>query len=127
MLRVNPVANPASMFRKSIFEEVGGHYDESVCPVEDYELVLRIAGKHNIANIPRKLTRYRITVTQAKMIYLKKTIKMTLKIQRRYVALLGGDTLYNRLYRFCLSIFLLLPPPLVFWMFKRISFSTPKK
>lgn len=127
MLRVNPVANPASMFRRSAFEDVGGRYDESVCPVEDYEFVLRMARKHKLANIDRVLTRYRISANQAKNYFLKRTIRMTLAIQKRAVSQGFADTWFNKGYRIGLSVLLRLPDRLILGLFKKLCYSTPAR
>lgn len=127
MLRVNPVANPACMFRRSVFNELGGAYDESVCPVEDYDFVLRVAAHYKLANLEQRLTKYRISRTQAKSVYLKRTIKMTLAIQKKQVKLLAGDTFFNQTYRLGLSFLLIMPAPCVLWLFKRISYASNRK
>jgi glycosyltransferase involved in cell wall biosynthesis len=127
MLRVNPVANPASMFRRSVFDALGGFYDESVCPVEDYDFVLRVATHYKIANLERRLTRYRISSTQAKNVYLKRTLKMTLAIQKKHLKSLTGDSLFNQIYRLGLSFLLLLPSPWILWLFKRMSYSSSRE
>lgn len=123
LLRRNPIANPASMFRRSVFLELGGAYDESVCPVEDYEFVIRVAQRFKVANLERKLTRYRITATQAKSVYLKKTLRTTLLIQRRALAAGLADSLYNKVYRSGLLALLFLPNRSVMWLFKKVSFA----
>lgn len=127
MLRVNPVANPACMYRRAVFDELGGAYDESVCPVEDYDLVLRMARNYKLANLDQKLTKYRISTTQVKSRYLKKTIKKTLLIQ--YNAIRQGlpDNALNKLYRIGLMMLLLLPNRLVLSLFKRLYYATPAK
>jgi len=120
--RMNPIANPASMFRRSAFLELGGAYDESVCPVEDYEFVIRVARRFRLANLERPLTKYRISTTQAKSVYLKKTLRTTLEIQRRALAAGLEDSLYNKIYRTGLTLLLYLPNRLVMWLFKRVAF-----
>lgn len=119
--RMNPIANPASMFRRSVFQELGGAYDESVCPVEDYEFVIRVARRFKIANLERRLTKYRITATQAKSVYLKKTLRTTLLIQRRALAVGLADSFINKTYRVGLSVLLCFPNRFVLWLFKRVS------
>ncbi len=121
--RMNPIASPASMFRRSAFLELGGVYDESVCPVEDYDFVIRVAQRFKIANLERILTRYRITATQAKSVYLKKTLRTTLLIQDRALASGLKDSLYNKIFRIGLSGLLLLPNRVVMWLFKVFTFS----
>lgn len=120
--RMNPIANPASMFRRSVFLELGGAYDESVCPVEDYEFVIRVARRFKIANLEQKLTRYRITATQAKAVQLKKTLGTTLLIQRRALASGLSDSFYNRMYRGALRVLLYFPNRFVMLLFKKVSF-----
>lgn len=121
--RMNPIANPASMFKRAVFQELGGAYDESVCPVEDYEFVIRVARRFKVANLDQKLTRYRITATQAKAVQLKKTLSTTLLIQRRALDSGLRDSLYNMMYRGCLRVLRCLPNRLVLYLFKKISFS----
>lgn len=123
LTRMNPIANPASMFRRSAFLELGGAYDESVCPVEDYEFVTRVARRFKLANLDRKLTRYRITATQVKSVRLKATLRLTLLIQQRAVTNGMADSVYNKVYRVGLRGLLCLPSRLILWLFKRISFA----
>lgn len=127
MLRVNPVANPACLFRRAVFEELGDCYDESACPVEDYEFVLRVARKHKIANFDRILTKYRISTAQAKNVYLKKTIRLTLKIQRNAIMQGFSDTCFNRLYRLGLGTLLWMPDRFVLWLFKKTCYTKPRQ
>lgn len=122
LTRMNPIANPASMFRREVFDSLGGAYDESVCPVEDYEFVTRVVASYKVANLAVPLTRYRITSTQAKSVYLKKTLKITRLIQRRAIAAGCKDSLFNRLYRVGLALFVVLPDRLVMWLFKKFFF-----
>ncbi len=127
LTRMNPIANPASMFRRSVFDSLGGMYDESVCPVEDYEFVFRVAAAYKVANLAFPLTRYRMTSTQAKSVYLKKTLRTTLKIQRRALAAGVDDSLFNRCYRIGLVLLLLLPDTMVMSLFKRLCFRSERK
>lgn len=58
ILRYNPFLHPTVMMRKEVVEKTGG-YDESFSLAQDYDLFIRIAGRHRTANLPRKLLRYR--------------------------------------------------------------------
>ena len=58
MLTWNPIAQPASTFRRSAVL-AAGNYDDSA-PVEDYDLFLRLAARFKVANLPDRLLRYRI-------------------------------------------------------------------
>lgn len=121
LLRQNPIANPASMFRKDCYEKIGG-YDASLCPVEDYDFVIRMAQISKLANLQGKLTRYRISAGQVKSQQLKKTIKMTLLIQRKAVKAGIKDSTYNKSYRLALHSLLLLPPQLTLKLFMALSY-----
>lgn len=55
----NSFANDTIVMRRSVFDEIGG-YDESLTAMEDYELNLRIARKHQIGRVPQSLLRRRI-------------------------------------------------------------------
>ena len=55
----NAMSHPTAMFRKEVFERVGG-YRLAVAYAEDYDLWLRIAERHQLANLPDTVLRYRI-------------------------------------------------------------------
>jgi glycosyltransferase involved in cell wall biosynthesis len=55
----NSFANSTIVMRRSVFDEMDG-YDESLTAMEDYELNLRIARKHQIGRVPESLLRRRI-------------------------------------------------------------------
>jgi len=57
---VDYIVQPASFFRRSAFEAVGG-LDESLHWALDYDLWLKIARRFPIAYLPRPLARYRLT------------------------------------------------------------------
>ena len=52
------LAHPAVMMRREVVQAVGG-YRESFRHAEDYDLWLRLAEKHELANLPQELLRYR--------------------------------------------------------------------
>lgn len=53
-----PFRHPTLVIRKKVLAELG-FYDESFLYAQDYELILRIAAKYPVANIPEVLLRYR--------------------------------------------------------------------
>jgi glycosyltransferase involved in cell wall biosynthesis len=55
----NPVGHPTVLMRRSAFEEAG-RYRAAFPHAEDFDLWLRIARSHEIANLPDILGRYRI-------------------------------------------------------------------
>jgi hypothetical protein len=59
LLASNVFAHPSVVFRRDVFLKVGG-YRCQFAPAEDYDLWLRIADQHAIANLPDPLLRYRL-------------------------------------------------------------------
>jgi hypothetical protein len=56
----NPVTSMSSvLFRRQALDQVGG-FDESYGGGDDYDLFLRLAGRHMVAHSDRPLLRYRI-------------------------------------------------------------------
>ncbi len=58
MLFGNPFINSSTMFKTSVFTELGGYRDYA--PSEDFDLFVRISEKHAVANIDQILVNYRI-------------------------------------------------------------------
>jgi glycosyltransferase involved in cell wall biosynthesis len=71
----NPFIHPSVMFRKDIFEKVGG-YRNFFKYIEDYELWTRIIFKYKTGNIPEALLYYRLHEEQ---ITQKNNLEMRLK------------------------------------------------
>lgn len=55
----NPLVHSSIMFRRTVFEQVGGEYSEQHDGAEDYELWTRFAFETKLAVIPRTLVRHR--------------------------------------------------------------------
>jgi glycosyltransferase involved in cell wall biosynthesis len=55
----NPFIHPSAMFRKDVFEKVGG-YRDFFKYIEDYELWTRMVFKHKAGNVPEVLLKYRL-------------------------------------------------------------------
>lgn len=58
--KYSPFAHPVVMFRKKIFDEVGG-YDPEYSPTEDLDLWFRMGIKHEFKSVPQLLLRYRLS------------------------------------------------------------------
>ena len=59
ILQYNPIIHPTAMIRASVIKSIG-EYDESLNGAEDYDLWLRINKRHQLANLPNVLLKYRI-------------------------------------------------------------------
>lgn len=60
----SPLAHPAVMLRRQAALDVGG-YRAELEPAEDYDLWLRLAERHELANLPDVVLHYRLHDTQA--------------------------------------------------------------
>ncbi len=80
--KVNPIAHPTVMFRKSSLKQIGG-YNEAYRKCQDYELWFRAASFGlKMHNIPNFLMKYRMNdnyVTRKSWEYRKTDIKIRLK------------------------------------------------
>jgi glycosyltransferase involved in cell wall biosynthesis len=69
ILRGNTFIHPSVMARTAVLRELGGFPSEAL-HAEDYALWLRVAARHEVANLPEVLLRYRVhagQVSQRKM------------------------------------------------------------
>ena len=62
--KASPLAHPVVMFRRQAVLAVGG-YRPQMEPAEDYDLWLRLAEHHDLANLPDVLLYYRLHACQA--------------------------------------------------------------
>lgn len=63
--RAAPLAHPAAMFRRTAALAAGGYRPVFAAAAEDYDLWLRLAERHELANLPEALLLYRIHPRQA--------------------------------------------------------------
>ncbi len=85
VLRYCPFIHPTWMFRRSILREIGD-YNENFPFAQDYEFILRLMSKYQVANLPQPLLRYRVdSSTAISLKNLKQQEKFALKA--RYLAL----------------------------------------
>jgi hypothetical protein len=64
LLRASALAHPAVMLRRQAVLDAGG-YRPQIEPAEDYDLWLRLAERHDLANLPDVLLHYRVHAGQS--------------------------------------------------------------
>ena len=119
--RFNPIAQPAVMLRRSVIEQTGG-YSAEFPRCQDYELWLRVAAEHPIANLAEPVIRYRISDTQGKRTHLRQTLALTLTLQRRWLFHPKYARPFNLAYVAAEHLLMLVPEPLVLALFKRVTY-----
>lgn len=122
--RYNPIAQPAVMLRRSMLPS-GEPYDAAYPRCQDYELWLRLAAAHPIANLDRAVLRYRVSQTQGKRTALRETLALTIELQRRWLWHPRFLNPFNVAYVAAEHALLLLPESLVLALFKRVTYSQP--
>lgn len=83
IFRYNPVAQPASMVRRSCYDKVGG-YDARLTVDEDLEMLFRIGEQYEFANIQKVVLRYRQLDSSLTRSNLKRMELGTLALRRKY-------------------------------------------
>lgn len=120
VFRYNPVAQPASMFRKACYETLGT-YDESYKVSEDLEMLLRVGTKYEFANVQEVVLKYRQddnSLTRANLRAMELTaIRLRLKYSRTAAYHPSAvDYIYNILQ--LISVFIV-PPKLKIALFNK--------
>lgn len=82
--RYNPIAQPTALLRRRAIDAVG-MYDARFPRCQDYDLWMRIARRFKIANLDAFTLRYRISETQGKVTQLRKSLELSLRIQREHM------------------------------------------
>lgn len=121
MPRLNPIAQPSSMFRAELAKNVGG-FREDLPLCEDYDLFFRLAEQGKVANFDQPLTRYRISSTQSKTRQLNDTVRYTLLVQQWAFERGWKPSSGDSVYRLLLRLLLLFPQSLVLHLFKRLTY-----
>ena len=119
--RYNPIAQPAVMLRRSMLEPAPYHSGFPRC--QDYELWLRLASQHPIANLDCPVLRYRVSPTQGKRTHLRQTLALTLQLQRQWLMHPRFRSAFNLAYVAAEHGLLLLPEPWVLALFKRVTYA----
>jgi hypothetical protein len=87
--RTSPFVHSAVMLRRSAFREVGGY--RPIFPMaEDLDLWLRIAERHQVANLPETVVRYRVHGGQASVRHLELEVVCSLAAREAARARAGG-------------------------------------
>lgn len=102
ILITNPLIHPTWMFRKASFNELGG-YSESSPATEDYELLLRLASRKNVQNLPKILFHYRFNPNGVS--YKKNKFQELQSIRLRLQAIQKGGYSYREIYKVFPSLF----------------------
>jgi glycosyltransferase involved in cell wall biosynthesis len=122
--KFSPIALPASLIKKRVYEEVGLYRIDSG-PACDLEMTFRIAKKYLLANIPEVVIGYRIHQNSGTIGHLRKIELDTIRtrwINRNHIKLRPslGDYIYNITH--LISIFII-PAGLKLWIFNKIRTS----
>lgn len=120
--RYNPIAQPAVMLRRSMLP-AREPYDAAFPRCQDYELWLRLAAAHPIANLDRPVLRYRVSETQGKRTQLRKTLALTIELQRKWLFHPRYRNVFNVAYVAAEHALLLLPDAAILALFKRVTYS----
>lgn len=123
ILKKSPIANPTSMYRKSHFYEVWWYTNNrKLDGTEDYDLWLNFyLHWYLIKNLKKILLEYRIREWQTKS-NIKKILKSTIYIQKKYIKLGIKSNISDKLYILCEHILLLFPNRFINYLFKKITY-----
>ena len=84
----NPICHSAALIRRECFERLGG-YDENFELVQDLELWFRIGQAYRLANLPERLTRVRVSDSNASIRFHRQVVVRTLVARRHAIAWYG--------------------------------------
>ena len=113
-----PVAQPVSMIRKEVFDNIG-YYDPKYPPAEDLDLWFRIGTKYKFANIQEILLKYRVHGKSATTSKIQKMEAMTLELRKKYSNGYGYSmTLFDKIYNLGIIITrYIIPYKFKIWVF----------
>lgn len=118
MRRYNCIAHPSVMFRRDVVLDAGGYAKTSP---EDYDLWCRlmVAG-HRLENRPEELLRYRFHEGASKFEAVHDVVRVTIAVKKKYFA--GRFTLRDRLRILGEQLLLLVPPRVILWLFRAVTY-----
>jgi glycosyltransferase involved in cell wall biosynthesis len=122
--RYNPIAQPTATIRRRAIEAVGT-YDARYPRCQDYDLWMRIARRFKIANLDAFTLRYRISATQGKVTALRRSLKLSLQVQREHMFEPQFFRAKNVAYWLAQHGLLALPDALVLALWKRVALEQP--
>ncbi len=118
--RYNPIGQPAVMYRKSVVQAAGAYRYSRYPATEDYELWCRLGVSGLLlANLGEPLVRYRIHPGGMKTQKLRGILLGTIELKEQYFG--QHMSLPGKLRLLGERALLRLPPPLVLWLFVRMS------
>jgi len=120
--RHNPFAQPTVMLRRSLLD-AATPYDPAYPRCQDYDLWLRLAAQHPVANLDRALVRYRVSATQGKRTALRQTLALSLQLQRKWLLYPTYFRASNVAYVLAEHVLLWLPEHWVLGLFKRVTYA----
>jgi glycosyltransferase involved in cell wall biosynthesis len=119
--RSNPIAHPSVMYRRQAILDAGGYRYRRYPANEDYELWCRLAARgQKLANLPRRLLRYRIHAGAMKSEKLRGIVRGTRLVKRHYFS--GRMGWNERLRYWGEGALTALPAPLVLQLFMRLNY-----
>ena len=84
MFRYSPFAHPTVMFLKLAYQKVKG-YDPETYPCDDIDFWFRLGKEYKFASIPKRLFKYRLTITSSSHNNVLKTEVMGFKIKLKAI------------------------------------------
>ena len=119
----NVLAHPALMIRRAAMDEVHGYSNDPACVCcQDYECWLRLLDKHEFANLPDPVLKYRMSSSQCKQSKLRLSLKTSLRLQRAYRTRTNSWTFRSRLHIFAGYLLLCLPSSLILKLFEATTY-----
>jgi glycosyltransferase involved in cell wall biosynthesis len=118
--RFNPIAQPTATIRRSAIDAVG-QYDERFPRCQDYDLWMRVARRFKLANVDAFTLKYRISEIQGKTTQLKRSLALSLRVQREHMFHPPFFRARNLAYWVAQHGLLALPDALVLALWKRLT------
>jgi len=116
---INPLAHSTLMMTRQACDATGA-YDTRLSCCEDYDYILRLMSSYDFTNLDTPQVKYRISSTQWKRRQVKRSIWMTLTVQRRYLFKFFTPASF---VKHCLKyLLLLLPSSLILKLFYKMSY-----
>ncbi|MEO0132854.1 MAG: glycosyltransferase family 2 protein [candidate division WOR-3 bacterium] len=112
IFKFSPVAQPVAIVRKESIDKVG-YFNPAYPPAEDIDMSFRIGEYYKFANIPEVLLKYREHSSSATFTKLRKQIKATLAIRRRYAKKPSYVFNISDCLAYIFTVLTLLAPPFI--------------
>ncbi len=122
----SPIANPASMIRKEVYDNIG-YYDPEYPPADDVDFWFRLGKKYKFANIQEVLVKYRVHRNSATVKNINHVKDLTIKIRKKYMKGYGYScTFLDKVFLFSLmGIKNIIPGNFIFRIFNFIRDDKP--